>query len=91
VKEKIPNDAVRIATWVVLAALIASVAWYYRATREGVEQQGVAQVHSQWMMGLNLLLADAQAYSKNDPSIVPLINSVVTTNPAPAQPGATPR
>jgi hypothetical protein len=76
---------------VVVAALLAVVAWYYRSTREGVEQQGVAQVHSQWLTGLNLLLADAQAYSKNDPSIIPLINSVVTTNPTPAQPGATPR
>lgn len=89
VKGKIPNDAIRLATWGVVAALIASVAWYFRATREGLEQQGVAQAHSQWVMGLNLLVADAQAYAKTDSSIVPLLNSILSTNPPPQ--GGTPR
>lgn len=79
-KEKIPNDAVRLATWGVVAALIVSVAWYFRATREGLDQQAVAQAHSQWMMGLNLLVADAQSYSRSDSSILPLLNSILSTN-----------
>lgn len=83
-KEKIPNDAIRFATWGVVAALIVSVAWFFRATREGLDQQAIAQVHSQWLMGLNLLVADAQAYAKTDASIVPLLNSILATNP-PAQ------
>lgn len=83
-KEKIPNDAIRFATWGVVAALIVSVAWFFRATREGLDQQTIAQVHSQWLMGLNLLVADAQAYAKTDASIVPLLNSILATNP-PAQ------
>jgi hypothetical protein len=84
VKEKIPNDAIRFATWGVVVALIVSVAWFFRATREGLDQQAIAQVHSQWLMGLNLLVADAQAYAKTDASIVPLLNSILATNP-PAQ------
>ncbi len=83
-KEKIPNDAIRFATWGVVVALIVSVAWFFRATREGLDQQAIAQVHSQWLMGLNLLVADAQAYAKTDASIVPLLNSILATNP-PAQ------
>ena len=83
-KDKIPNDAIRFATWGVVAALIVSVAWFFRATREGLDQQAIAQVHSQWLMGLNLLVADAQAYAKTDASIVPLLNSILATNP-PAQ------
>ncbi len=83
-KEKIPNDAIRFATWGVVVALILSVAWFFRATREGLDQQAIAQVHSQWLMGLNLLVADAQAYAKTDASIVPLLNSILATNP-PAQ------
>lgn len=88
-KEKIPNDAIRFATWGVVVALIVSVAWFFRATREGLDQQAIAQVHSQWLMGLNLLVADAQAYAKTDASIVPLLNSILATNP-PAQ-APTPR
>lgn len=83
-KEKIPNDAIRFATWGVVVALILSVAWFFRATREGLDQQAIAQVHSQWLMGLNLLVADAQAYAKTDASIVPLLNSILATN-SPAQ------
>lgn len=92
-KEKIPNDAIRVATWGVVAAMVVSVAWYFRATREGLEQQGVAQTHAQWVTGLNLLVADAQAYSRSDASILLLLNSILSTNattasqpPAPRQP-----
>ena len=79
-KDKVQNDWIRVATWAAICALIACVGWYYRATREGLEQQAVAQAHSQYLMGLNLLLADAQAYSKTNASIIPLINSVLTNN-----------
>lgn len=90
-KDRVPNDVLRWSTWSVVAALIVGVAWYFRATREGLEQQAVAQSHSQWMMGLNLLVADAQAYSKSDPSIVPLLNSILSTNNPQPTPGATSR
>lgn len=90
-KDKIPRDTIRLATWGAIAALIVSVAWYFRATREGLEQQGVAQAHSQWMMGLNLLVADAQSYSRTDPSIVPLLNSILSTNAPQAFPSSGPR
>lgn len=90
-KEKIPNDAVRLATWAVVAALIVSVAWYFRATREGLEQQAIAQTHSQWMMGLNLLVADAQSYSRTDASILPLLTSILATNAPQASQAPVPR
>ena len=67
------------------AVLIVTVGWYFRGSREAVAHQGIAQLHSQWLMGLNMLVADAQNYAKTDPSISPLLASIVTTNSAPTQ------
>ncbi len=74
------NKAMRAGSWVLVAALIIAVGWYYRATREGVAAQTVAQLHSQYLMGLNLLVAEAHAYSKTDDSIIPLLKTITATN-----------
>lgn len=89
-KHKVQNDWVRVTTWAAICALIGCIGWYYRATREGLDQQAVAQSHSQYLMALNLLVADAQSYAKTNASIIPLLNSL-TNNQAPAAPPSTRR
>ena len=75
-----------MASRVLACVLIVLVGWYFRTTREGSHQQNIANLHSQYLMGLNLLVADAQQYSKTDNSIIPLLASVASTNAAPAEP-----
>lgn len=66
------------------AGVLALVGWYMMESREVGAHQQMATVHTQNSLALGQLLEEAVQYSRKDPSIIPLLNSLGGRGPGPA-------
>lgn len=73
-------DSQRMLQWSVhlgTLGVLGLVLWYVHESREVSNHRKLSAMHTQNGLALSQVLEEASAYSKRDPSVIPLLNQIM--------------